>query len=189
MSLLDDENIKSFSFQNIWHIEAFLNFSAKEHSKFYKALYKKENGAKVAIDIFHMHFFKQIEKSQMTPEYIELGQYLLLNYDFNDYRLNGEDYNLSELYKACLPNDEHFARCLLKKMRSAYIDRYASGDSYLLEKIITLHPTAFLDVFLCDGVELDRKLRWSYFNDSNRRPICSISDDVVLGWVREKQKA
>jgi len=184
LKAIENENIHVRAFHNVWRSDAFKQLTNNQHFAFYEALCKKEGGVSAAIDIFHMHFYDKIEKSPLHTEAIQLGQYLLLAYDFSVADKNCIDYDITVIYKACFSSDEKQTKNLLEHIHQGSGD-YPFSYSGLLEKIVSSHPILFLNEFLRDGDDTHFNLRWSARSEHDKNLIGLIDDDIILQWIRE----
>ncbi|MCF7769475.1 hypothetical protein [Achromobacter pulmonis] len=110
------------------------------------------DGVEIALDILHMHFYRdQEEGRQRAPSLIAVGRELLLHADFGKTQ-SLRDFGLHTVIRVCCagPDGEATLREICARVRAeletAYLSSYDLG--YVLKAIFETHPLIALDELL-----------------------------------------
>jgi len=179
---LDNKNIPVYAFYDVWRSQGFRSLPVCKHTEFYKSLCQKPGGTHVAVDTFHMHYYREMEESRIPPDAIKLGQYLLLAFNFCDDYSDNLDHGLATIFKAC--SIDWDAKNFVQNL-CAYFEKTGLTHNFsdLLDKVVKSRPILFLDVFLYDGEELSLNLLCARFYENYNSVINEINDDTIMDWI------
>ena len=179
---LSNESLYAHAFCDVWRSQAFKNLPICQHVEFYEALCCKPSGVAVAIDTFHMHFYREIKEASMHPDAIIIGRQLLLAFDFSEKYYQNLDHDLAEIFKVCSINWD-----VKKFVQNMYVYFSESGLTHnfseLLDSVIKLHPTIYLDIFLCEEQELSFYFPSAKFYENYESLTNAIDDETLMQWV------
>ncbi|MCL2045567.1 MAG: hypothetical protein FWG88_04200 [Oscillospiraceae bacterium] len=170
-------------FDNVWRGRGFKSLTNEQHSKFYNMLYRKVNGAAVAIRLFHDHLCLDMKDSKLQNEYALIGQHLLLEYEYNDPYTDHIDYNISIVFKSCFIDDSENLKTLYRNIYTKFNENHSIFYPHLINELITLNPFLFLDVFLCDGQDLSHQFTTMKNYDLYSSMLDSIDSKEIIHWV------
>lgn len=160
-----------------------------------KKILLKEEGIDVAIEILKMRFHGSKEE---IPEYslslMTVARDVLSMYSFPDRRgrHNTPDYDLSLIAHTCLNGQEgicaateacqHLAESIIKNRV------YSLGYPQLLNKIASIQPFVFWDVFQGNAGIKDFQRRRLFSDDFEMRdnPLNQISDEDLVSWCEKE---
>ncbi len=151
----------------------------------------KEHGLSVAIEILNMRFLgSNNEVPVYSKSLVSVAKNLLLEYFLNtEYQNNDLDYELSEIAKVCLKDDEgkllasQICNHLLEALTNHRI--HIHDHHIFLESLAFMQPVVFLDVFLGYG-DIETYQRIKVFSDnfeSSSNPINQISGSILIDWA------
>lgn len=145
------------------------------------------DGAIVALDILHMHFFSQERKGERDqhPRLVSVGCHLLMHVELCRKGL-GRDYAAHQVIEICLKGEEgrEIAKGLCAQIRLAIESWQTSSHdlSFTLKALFQAQPFAALDAFL-----LPTRLNDIFRDDFGReRPLEKVDPAVLTEWASQE---
>src|SRR5690606_34346858 len=144
------------------------------------------DGVEIALDILHMHFYRdQEEGRQRAPSLIAVGRELLLRADFGKTQ-SLRDFGLHTVIRVCCagPDGEATLREICARVRAgletAYLSSYDRG--YVLKAIFETHPLIALDELLLP--ELGPSNRRLFEEDfGSGTPVENVGAETLVQWA------
>lgn len=144
------------------------------------------DGVEIALDILHMHFYRDREAGrQRNPTLIALGRNLLRRTDFSK-KGTLRDYGLHTIIRVCCTGSdgEATARDVCANIRGAMEVCYLSRHdlSHVLKALFETHPAAGLDMFLLPEMT-SRNHRLFDADFSFGTPVENMDPAVLRQWA------
>lgn len=144
------------------------------------------DGVEIALDILHMHFYRDRQESrQHAPSLITVGRELLLRADFGKNQ-RVQDFALSTIIHVCCagPDGEATFREICARARSGLETALLSSYDlvYVLKAIFKTHPLIALDEFLLP--ELKPRIERLFEGGSGSgTPVEKIGAETLVQWA------
>ena len=144
------------------------------------------DGVEIALDILHMHFYRDREEGrQRAPSLIAVGRELLLRADFRK-KQSLHDFGLHTVIRVCCagPDGEATLREICARVRAGletvYLSSYDLG--YVLKALFETHPLIALDEFLLP--ELRPRYRGLFEGDFGfGTPVENVGAETLVQWA------
>jgi len=144
------------------------------------------DGVEIALDILHMHFYRDREEGhQRAPSLIAVGRELLLRADFGK-KQSLRDFGLHTVIRVCCagPDGEATLREICARVRAGletvYLSSYDLG--YVLKALFETHPLIALDEFLLR--ELRPRNRGLFEGDfGSGTPVEDVGVETLIQWA------
>ena len=144
------------------------------------------DGVDVALDILHMHFYRDgKDQRPRSPGLIEVGRSLLRRADYTK-KHSLRDFGMNTVILMCCSGSDGEAtlRDICARVRAGLETVYLSSHdlSYVLKALFETHPLVALDEFLLP--ELKSKNRRLFDSDFGfGTPVEDLSADILLQWA------
>jgi hypothetical protein len=144
------------------------------------------DGVEVALDILHMHFYRDREKGrQCAPSLIAVGRELLLRADFRKKQLL-RDFGLNTVIRVCCagPDGEATLREICDRFRAGLETVYLSSYDLrrVLKALFETHPLIALDEFLLP--ELMSRNRGLFEGGlGSGTPVENVGAETLVQWA------
>ena len=143
-------------------------------------------GVEIALDILHMHFYRDREEGRTrASSLIAVGRDLLRRADFGIMQ-SLRDFGLRTVIRVCCagPDGEATLRDICARVRTGletvYLSSYDLG--YVLKALFETHPLIALDEFLLRELKLrNRGLFEAYFGSGT--PVEDVAPEILLQWA------
>ncbi|MBE3288358.1 MULTISPECIES: hypothetical protein [Enterobacter] len=144
------------------------------------------DGVEIALDILHMHFYRDREEGrQRAPSLIAVGRELLLRADYRK-KQSLRDFGLNTVIRVCCagPDGEATLREICARVRAGletvYLSSYDLG--YVLKALFETHPLIALDEFLLP--ELRPRNRGLFEGDfGSGTPVENVGAETLVQWA------
>lgn len=150
-----------------------------------------QDGASIAIDILHMHFFSLHGDGRVVaPELISCGREILMQYEFS-HKNNHYEYEIAEVLKVCLAevDDDNFAQEMCNRFYSAISDDriYSHDCPRVMVAFFAASPIIALATFIRqDNAEIIGFADWLELSSSH--PLESVPLNTLLDWANQEPK-
>ncbi len=144
------------------------------------------DGVEVALDILHMHFYRDREEGrQRAPSLIAVGRELLLRADFGK-KQSLRDFGLDTVIRVCCagPGGEAILREICARVRAGLETVYLSSYDlrYVLKTLFETHPLIALDELLLPELR-PRNLRLFEGDLGSDTPVEDVGAETLVQWA------